>query len=87
VVGLESPGIHHNREKEIDQEKYERSHYVIENTGSCFENELKTNSKYAPNARRKRGIRARNPTLRENELGLRSCKARQKQDKMSARED
>ena len=42
---LESPGTRPNREMEIDQEKYERSHYVIENTGSSFENELKTNSK------------------------------------------
>ena len=45
VVWLESPGTHPNREMEIHQEKYERSHYVFENTGSRFENELKTNSK------------------------------------------
>jgi hypothetical protein len=45
VVRLESPGTRHSREMEIHQEIYERSHYVLENTGSSFENELKTNSK------------------------------------------
>jgi len=45
LVWLASPGTHQNREMEIDQELYERSHYLIENTGSGFENELKTNSK------------------------------------------
>ena len=44
VVGLEGPVTCPNREIEIDHEIYERSHYVIENTGSNFENELKTNS-------------------------------------------
>jgi hypothetical protein len=45
VVWLESPGTRPSRETEIDQEKYERSQYVIEKTGSRFENELKTNPK------------------------------------------
>ena len=45
MVWLESPGTRPNREMEIHHEIYERSHYVIENTGSSFENELKTNSK------------------------------------------
>jgi hypothetical protein len=44
AVRLESPGTRLNREIEINHEIYERSHYVIENTGSNFENELKTNS-------------------------------------------
>jgi hypothetical protein len=45
VVGLETPGIRPDREMKIDQEIYERSHYVVEKTGWRFENELKTNSK------------------------------------------
>jgi hypothetical protein len=45
LVRLERSGTRPSQEMEIDQEKYERSHYVIENTGSFFENELKTNSK------------------------------------------
>jgi hypothetical protein len=44
-VWLESHGTRPNLEMEIEQEIYERSHYVIDNTGSRFENELKTNSK------------------------------------------
>jgi hypothetical protein len=45
VVALEAPGAHHHRDIEIYQEIYERSHYVIDNKGSRFENELKTNPK------------------------------------------
>ena len=45
VVRLESPGTRPWREMKIDQGKYERSHYVFENKGWRFENELKTNSK------------------------------------------
>jgi hypothetical protein len=44
-VRLESPGSRPIREMEIDHEIYDRSHYVIENKVSHFENELKTNSK------------------------------------------
>jgi hypothetical protein len=87
VLWLESPCIRPNREMEIHQEIYERSHYFIENTGSRFENELKTNSKYAPNERRKRRIRSRNTPLWENDLKLRSFQAKRKRDKLSARED
>jgi hypothetical protein len=70
---------------EIDHEKYERSHYVLENTGRT----LKTNSKRTPNKPPMSAANAEfepeTPPFGKNELKLRSSKARQKRDKLSAR--